>query len=356
MNQRYLGERSSGRDNNLNLIRLVAAFMVIFSHSYPIVQGQGGDFLSVLSKGTMDCGAFAVSVFFFYGGFLICRSAWQKSDAGVFWKARCKRIFPPLVFVTALLAFLVGPLVSTLPVAAYFQNSGTYRYMLNACFLLVHDLPGVFAGNPYNATVNGPLWTLPIEFLCYILCFLMVKTTLADKKKAKWTIVPVVAVFGMLQFLLKDAGVMSAAIRPMLLFYIGMLSYIYRDSIRIKMSWALIALLVLLISVPFGLLPWSIYLFGTYFLLWLGFGTKHTFGRFGTKYEVSYGVYLTGWPIQQILCQYCSEWMTPRINFALASIGAFVCGFFITVLTDYILQKLSSAKREVPYVSETISK
>ena len=42
----YLSSKIDQRDNNLNLIRSIAAIVVIISHSYPLLYGKGNyDFL-----------------------------------------------------------------------------------------------------------------------------------------------------------------------------------------------------------------------------------------------------------------------------------------------------------------------
>lgn len=65
-------------------------------------------------------------------------------NAKYYFKARIIRIFPPLIFVTFVMAFIVGPIVTELSIDSYFTSVGTYKYLLNSFMILVHDLPGVF--------------------------------------------------------------------------------------------------------------------------------------------------------------------------------------------------------------------
>ena len=143
--------------------------MVIYCHSFLFTYGQEhGDWLAGLTKGQINLGGIAVSVFFFYGGFLICKSLDRLQDGKKFFIARIKRIFPPLIVVVMLSAFVMGHMLTTLPLKQYFTEVGTYKYLLNGILIPVHTLPGVFENNVYGAAVNGSLWTLPIEFASYI--------------------------------------------------------------------------------------------------------------------------------------------------------------------------------------------
>lgn len=176
MNEGYnLESISRGRNNNLNLIRFIAALMVILGHSYvATTAGKEHEFMCIITQNQLDFGGLAVSIFFVYGGFLICKSMHRLENAKYYFKARIIRIFPPLIFVTFVMAFIVGPIVTELSIDSYFTSVGTYKYLLNSFMILVHDLPGVFLENMQTA-VNGPLWTLPVEFLCYIACYIMYK-------------------------------------------------------------------------------------------------------------------------------------------------------------------------------------
>ena len=68
----------------------------------------------------------------------------------------------------ALTALLLGLAESALPWQHYFGSLETWRYFTTAVFINQHNLPGVFTENFYPRVVNGSLWTLPVEFLCYV--------------------------------------------------------------------------------------------------------------------------------------------------------------------------------------------
>lgn len=146
MNEGYnLESISRGRNNNLNLIRFIAALMVILGHSYvATTAGKEHEFMCIITQNQLDFGGLAVSIFFVYGGFLICKSMHRLENAKYYFKARIIRIFPPLIFVTFVMAFIVGPIVTELSIDSYFTSVGTYKYLLNSFMILVHDLQECF--------------------------------------------------------------------------------------------------------------------------------------------------------------------------------------------------------------------
>lgn len=332
-----LDTASQGRDNNLDLIRFVAAVMVIFSHAFPIALGEGvPDPLAKLT-GQISFGSLAVSIFFVYGGYLIAKSMCRVKTAGAYFKARFARIFPPLIAVTAVLALIVGAVLTSLPAGEYYTSRQTYQYLLNGVLVLQHNLPGVFEHNLYGRAVNGPLWTLPIEFFCYIMCFVLYKCRMLEKKY-----MPAAAVIfsaGCLAVYAISARipVFGPMIRPIGLFFAGILYYVYRDKIPLKgwIAWVCLACMVL--SAAIGILPVTIFFFFPYFFFYIGFGTKKKVSGFAKHGEISYGMYLCAWPVQQILSQYLSSadgTMNPYVNFLLTVPAAIVLGYAVYRLVE----------------------
>lgn len=325
-----LAELSKGRNNNLDLIRFIAALLVILCHAYPLCLGLGNvDFLGRLTNNQMHLGNLAVCIFFFYGGFLIAKSAERNSATRVFFKARILRIFPPLIVVTFVLTFIVGPFLTNLSSGEYFTNIETYKYLLNGVMVLVHNLPGVFENNIYGATVNGPLWTLPVEFMCYIMCFLILKVGLLNNKKLKWTL-PLFAVGYVLAYcVFRNNGTLLAALRPAGLFYVGILFYVYRDFIKIYWQGAFLALVGLVATAALSVLEVGVFLFLPYVLMYIGYGTKVKCANFAKYGEFSYGVYLCAWPVQQFLVSIWNGQMNPWVNFIITIPFAILGGFLL---------------------------
>jgi len=153
-----------GRDNNLDAVRLAAAFAVVASHAWPLALGRGTpEPLAALTG--VSLGGWAVIVFFLVSGVLVTRSAMRlRNDLAGFALARAARILPGLA--GALLAVALGALLLT---GGATGPGEAASYVLRGITLvsLEHTLPGAFADNPYAGAVNGPLWTLFYEVLAY---------------------------------------------------------------------------------------------------------------------------------------------------------------------------------------------
>lgn len=228
-----LSDVATSRVNNLNFIRFVAALMVIVSHCYAVVLGgDAGSYLLKFTGDRLSPGGVSVGVFFLFGGFLIAHSCEHHPEAKKFFSARILRLFPELLFVVIMTAFVFGPLFSTLSPAEYFTNPQTYKYLLNGALIMVHQLPGVFTNNPSGDVVNAALWTLPVEFICYALCFISYKLTKFDKKKFLLLSVPVFALA--VVYYVKFSPLQLSVVRAVLLFYLGVLIWVLRDHITIS--------------------------------------------------------------------------------------------------------------------------
>lgn len=162
-------EISDPKNNNLDLARILLAIGVILGHA-SILNGTKGlwiDPISYLFPYTYS-GALAVKIFFFISGFVMTISIKKKPRLDRFIISRIARLIPALFVVTVLTSFLIGPMVTILPLSDYFKNNQSWVYAIkNTIFYTTHQLPGVFSYNLYSASVNGSLWTLRYEMACY---------------------------------------------------------------------------------------------------------------------------------------------------------------------------------------------
>jgi peptidoglycan/LPS O-acetylase OafA/YrhL len=150
------------RDNNFDAIRLLAALAVIIGHAWPLTGTPYPPRIAGIAIYDL-----AVLVFFSVSGYLITLS-WQRTPVvRRFLAARVLRIFPALIVLVVLTTLVVGPFVTTLSAGEYFSSPVTWGYLLNTTLVAVYDLPGVFTSNPLPP-VNGALWSLGPEFLCYL--------------------------------------------------------------------------------------------------------------------------------------------------------------------------------------------
>ena len=64
-------------------------------------------------------------MFFLVSGLLIAASWERRPQVGSFLRARALRLFPALLVSIALVALVMGPLVSALPLGEYLGHRGT---------------------------------------------------------------------------------------------------------------------------------------------------------------------------------------------------------------------------------------
>lgn len=146
--------------NNFDAMRLFAACLVIYGH-----QLQMRGLVAPLPLG-VPISKTGLDIFFSVSGYLITDSWRRDPRLPAFLAKRALRIFPGLATVVLLSVFVLGPAVTRLPLAAYVRQPDTYLYLTNAALLLQNHLPGVFTQG-FEQAVNGSLWSLLPEFLCY---------------------------------------------------------------------------------------------------------------------------------------------------------------------------------------------
>lgn len=338
MNQpKYLNDELQNRNNGVDILKMAAAMLVILSHSIPITRGSSyEDVLSLWTDGYLNLGGVAVAVFFFFGGLYIAKSMESKQKAVPFFKARCKRIFPELWIVVLGSIFIIGLIFTKLSLADYLGDKGTWKYLLNGIFFLQHNLPGVFNGNPYPNVINGPLWTLPVEFLCYIACFIMYKLGLFQKKWFAVTIpFALLLLFGS-RYYFQNNTFLLTVIRPVFLFYMGILAYVFREKIKLSGKYAVVAFILFIAAL---LMKWqliALVFFFPYVILWVAYQVKKENRRI--KFEYTYGMYLWGWPIQQCLTYLTHGTMSWYMNAVIAILLAAIIGYMSNQLVSRLVK------------------
>ena len=169
---RPLSEYAVGRDNNFNLIRLMAALSVLFSHSVAAL-GLPSSREFFFDHLGLSLAEMAVDVFFVTSGFLVAGSLVNRGDVIAFLWARALRIYPAIWVMLILTVFVLAPALTTLSLADYFTSAKTHEYFVKCATLIGgvrYSLPGVFETMPLHGEFNGSLWTLPIELRLY--CYL----------------------------------------------------------------------------------------------------------------------------------------------------------------------------------------
>ena len=317
-----------GRDNNFNFLRLLFASLVILTHSCDIIDGNTHrEILSRLSH-TTTFGTVAVDGFFLLSGFLIVQS-WQRQPSfGEFLRKRALRIYPAFIVASLVCAFLVGPYAAN--AAAYFRRLNPGLLCLGMLFLKVPVVPRTFVGLHYGC-INGSVWTISHEFYCYLLVPLL--AGLGFVKHRRWWLG-----FSLVLLLFSVAfpahppshplGIFWGILLPespeqmfrlMACFCAGGCFYLFRDELRYRRVWLVAAAVVLglcLCNGPCASL--ALPTVGAYLLFGLAFADLRFLDSFKSQADVSYGVYLYGWPVQSLLIWYfldVSPWEVSAATF-----------------------------------------
>jgi peptidoglycan/LPS O-acetylase OafA/YrhL len=175
---------NSQHDNRFDILRLLAALLVLWSHCYPLV-GRAQDEPLARWTGIDTLGGLGVAIFFVLSGYLITLSWERQPRLAGFARNRALRIYPALLALCLVSVFVVGPWMTRLNWGDYFQHEMTWGYFRNAtAWTVAYPLPGVFEANPVPSAVNGSLWSLPYEVRCYLVLALLAMLPLPLQYKA----------------------------------------------------------------------------------------------------------------------------------------------------------------------------
>jgi len=313
-----LGTTFDPRHNSLNLLRLVLALMVVFSHC-----GLGG-FRDPLLMGHTTIGIVAVYGFFAISGYLIASSAERNGLFRFLW-LRSIRIFPAFWACLVVTAFVFGLIAWNHQQAAaahpcsfscyLHAPMGPLGYIRHNFFLHINQptIATTLNGNPWPYEWNVSIWTLFYEFSCYLI---LAALALLRLLRHRVVVLVLVACLWTVEILV---GMTHPSLTPeqwailtlVPVFLSGTLLYLFRDVIPDSRVLALILGLLYCASpwIPFGgpVLPFQSPITASqaaapllaYPVFWLG--SHLPFTRVGARNDYSYGVYVYSSPIQQLL-------------------------------------------------------
>jgi peptidoglycan/LPS O-acetylase OafA/YrhL len=298
-------KESSGRDNNFNLLRIVAAGAVLVSHAYPI--SLGPDTPEPLDRVLgMSLGTLAVLTFFAISGYFISQSYYNKRSIVDFVVARALRIFPGLITVLILTVLILGPAFTKYSLAAYFSDHETLLYIPRNLRLwpMQYALPGVFVDNAFPEIINGSLWTLAYEVVCYTMVAVvgMLVSVLNHRRFIGFLVA--YAVCYVVVFQLLNSNHAHFLQKPQLLsfpFVIGMALFQFRKQVPLRLPILVVLGTASVISYGNPLfhelfvLAWS---YGVFYLGFLRYQRLLAYNRLG---DYSYGMYIYAFPVGQII-------------------------------------------------------
>ena len=304
----WVGKSFDARNNSLNLIRLIFALAVLVHHAWPLSgTGDGPVFIARL-------GGWAVAGFFVISGYLITHSRFTHS-LGDYLVHRVARIVPAFVACLIVVAAVFAPIgyvtahgsldgffgTATTPFNYVFSNLGL---RMNA-----YDVAGTPAAVPYGGVWNGSLWSIYYEFCCYIIVAFI--GIFALVRKSPW---PVTILF----LLSVAANMLMPRLSPyaqanyefvmlvhLLPFFLGgAVVYVWKHRIGIHWLPAVVSLAAAAALTAFfpGWGGGASGAFVAYGLLWISLWLPSP--QLIKKNDVSYGIYIYAFPVQQLLALY----------------------------------------------------
>lgn len=289
------------RNNALNAWRLALASGVILQHSWPLTGRKLHPPVDQLLTQVWVDGFFVIS------GFLITSSWVRDPRLRDFFVARGLRIFPGLWVCMFFVAFVIAPISVAIqggPAEKLLFSRGPIEYVLNNGLLNVYHvgIDGTPRNVPWPGVWDGVLWTLIFEILCYIA---VAVAGVAGLLKRRW---PAPVVFALILAVTALASypvdsvptVVQMVARFASVFAAGVVIHQYRDVIPAR--WSLVALSAAIVVVVGLLVPNYRTLAAiplAYAVIVSGALLRHQ--RLRLRTDLSYGIYIYAWPMQQLL-------------------------------------------------------
>ena len=310
--------------NNVGLLRLVLAAFVIIAHAPEMADNNDlREPLNQLLHAHLSLGDLAVDGFFLLSGYLIAQSMEQARSLRDYLTRRVLRIYPAFVVAYLLSVFVFGPVVGAHPWGYLPQTFGRMILLLPTMYY-----PGQLAGQRPNF-LNGSLWTIAYEFRCYILIGVLGVTGLLARRRLILAIT-VLAVLGALAAAFAQPVVIAwdmrhpqlsiaignpwSTLRLTAIFLVGTCFYLYRETVfpalsgRVALACAAAA--VALMYRDRFVSEAAMTTLGAAALFWLAFKARLGWlQRINDSYDISYGVYLYGWPAEAGL-----RWAFPTLG------------------------------------------
>ena len=289
-----------GRNNNFNLIRILAATGVLISHAFPLSLGPGADDPFSAWLGGTSLGTICVLVFFAISGYFITKSFDQRRSVPAFLRARALRLFPALIVVALVSVIVAGLFLTSASPAEFWPAALTFVLRDVTLFHLQNNLPGVFIANPYGPAINGSLWTLGHEVTAYLCVLLAGWSRIFRRNQVFWLSTAAFLVLYGWKVELPLKGRFEELCYLGLPFLFGAILYRWRGVIRLSAPIALILIFTATLARETGLFSPVLALTLAYVTIWLGFLPTAILGQYNRLGDYSYGTYLYAFPVQQL--------------------------------------------------------
>lgn len=299
------------RPSGFDYLRLGLSISVVLSHTINIT--YGGPVEGAIQESPLrPIIGLLLPMFFALSGFLVAGSLERCRTLFSFLGLRGIRLIPALMVDTVLSALIIGTIFTTLPLSQYFSDPLFRLYFLNIIGVVHFSLPGVFDSNPVPSIINSQLWTLPYEMFCYLSLSSLAFLRIVRRSRA---FIPVLlglnAALLMYELYLRPRYAFPFITGLALVqgFLYGIAFYLYRAKV-IWNSWlAIFSLIATAVLMQPRFQLWGDYIqpiFSTYLTVYIGLFQPRRL-RFMEKGDYSYGIYLYGFPLQEVVVYLTGE-------------------------------------------------
>ncbi len=321
--------------NNFDFLRFAAAAVIVVMHAYALRLGYVG--IGMYDPVAL-MGQAGLAILLVTSGYLIAMS-WEStaSPRRFAWK-RFLRVVPALIPEIFLTLFIIGPLMTSLPLGEYFGALFSPAGLATIPFFENGSVIGLFQGNPWTY-VNGSLWTIPVEVLMYgVVAALGIAGLLR-----RWGAIPAVAAINILLWLYWFDDPRMAKVRFTLYFLIGAYLYLHRERIAYRPAFAGALLLMLALSALTPYLTVAGVLCIPYLVVYAAHLPVPYLNNFGRPGDFSYGIYIYHYPIQQTIIQ-----VTENTLLLPALCGlSFLVTFAFAFLSWHVVEKRALALKKI---------
>lgn len=323
-------------NNNLDLVRILLACLVIIGHAN-VLNGASDYWIDPVQhflKFTYS-GALAVKLFFFISGLVITNSYLTKNSAPYFIISRFFRLIPALFLVLVITVFVFGPILTNLKTEVYFSSLNYFDYIWhNIIFHTNYLLPGIFSKNVYPNVVNGSLWSLKFEVGCYLV--LLILFLILGKKNKGYLNVPIliIVIYALLpsRFVFNFLGDSTEQNLLPLSFAYGAFFAINSNRVKINIIVVLLSFLMFYIFKDTNYAEIILILSLCNAIVYLS-SIKYTL-RLKPRYDISYGIYLWGFLIQQTIFHFFGQ-----IYVGFHCLIALIFSFLLALITYVFVEK-----------------
>ncbi len=324
--------------NNFNFLRIFAALLVAVTHSYAITGHGFQEPFYILSNKHFYFSSAGLYIFFFTSGYLVTRSAADSATALLYLQKRVLRIYPALICVVFISVFIAGPLLTTYSIKHFFKDHDSWKYLFTATGLDIRfRLPGVFENNKFSMTgFNGSLWSIKLELEMYGLLFIFLVSKVFKNKRlliiflfASIIILLIINLKNQYFLLIPDHK--NSLLACTFLFGGIVQTKIFND--RILLYTFIISTIFILLKIT-GITKLDVLLDEVvFFSLLTYFVAFSKWFTINLKTDISYGVYIYTFPLQQLFFQLSGFTQSVFINLFLSvscsAILAFISWKFI---------------------------